>query len=170
MLRRTLVLAFLLIPAAAAQATAPMNPGGWGRLAGSAPAMVGAAGVTVTPDGGQVLVAGGTDAFTFYGHGEGFGGLTVLSRDAATGALTPLQCISSDGSDGAGNEACVPATALNGANAVAVSPDGVAVAVASTGAGSITMFARDAATGRLTEVACVQQSVPLIFVFALTAV
>jgi Lactonase, 7-bladed beta-propeller len=161
MLRRTLVLAFLTIPAAAAHATAPMNPGGWGQLSGSAAAMVGSAGVAVTPDGAQVLVAGGTDAFTFYGHGEGFGGLTVLNRDAATGALTKLQCISSDGSDGAGNEGCDPATALNGANAVAVSQDGVAVAVAATGAGSITLFARDAATGKLSEVACVQQSVPL---------
>jgi hypothetical protein len=161
MLRRTLVLAFLLIPAAGAHASAPMNPGGWGQLASSTPAMIGAAGVAVTPDGAQVLVAGGTDAFTFYGHGEGFGGLSVLSRDATTGALAPLQCISSDGSDGAGNESCDPATALNGANAVAVSQDGVAVAVASTGAGSITMFARDTNTGKLSEVACVQQSVPL---------
>ena len=161
MLRRTLVLVLVSIPAAAAHATAPMNPGGWGQLAGSAPAMVGAAGAAVTPDGAQVLVAGGTDAFTFYGHGEGFGGLTVLSRDSATGSLTQLQCISSDGSDAAGNESCDPATALNGANAVAVSQDGVAVAVASTGAGSITVFARDAATGKLSEVACVQQSVPL---------
>jgi Lactonase, 7-bladed beta-propeller len=161
MLRRTLALALLTIPAAVAHATAPMNPGGWGQLSGSAAAMVGSAGVAVTPDGAQVLVAGGTDAFTFYGHGEGFGGLTVLTRDTATGALTKLQCISSDGSDGAGNEGCDPATALNGANAVAVSQDGVAVAVAATGAGSITLFARDAATGKLSEVACVQQSVPL---------
>jgi len=161
MLRRTLVLAFLTIPAAAANATAPMNPGGWGQLAGATPAMVGAAGAALTPDGGQLLVAGGTDAFTFYGHGEGFGGLSVFNRDAATGALTQVQCVSSDGSDGAGNEACDPAIAFNGANAVAVSPDGVAVAVASTGAGSITVLSRDAATGQLAEVACVQQSVPL---------
>jgi hypothetical protein len=161
MLRRTLVLALLTIPAAVAHATAPMNPGGWGQLSGSAAAMVGSAGVAVTPDGAQLLVAGGTDAFTFYGHGEGFGGLTVLNRDAATGALTKLQCISSDGSDGAGDEGCDPATALNGANAVALSQDGVAVAMAATGAGSITLFARDAATGKLSEVACVQQSVPL---------
>lgn len=163
MLRRTLALALLTIPATA-HATAPMNPGGWGQLAGpgtSAAALVGAAGAAVTPDGAQVLVAGGTDAFTFYGHGEGYGELTVLARDPATGALSPLQCVSSDGSDGAGNEGCDAAIALNGANAVAVSPDGAAVAVASTGAGSITLLARDAATGRLSEVACVQQSVPL---------
>jgi DNA-binding beta-propeller fold protein YncE len=161
MLRRTLVLALLAVPATAAHATAPMNPGGWGQLAGSAPAMVGAAGAALTPDGSQLLVAGGTDAFTFYGHGEGFGGLTVFGRDAATGALTRVQCVSSDGSDGDGNEACDPATAFNGANSVAVSPDGVAVAVAATGAGSITLLARDAESGRLAEVACVQQSVPL---------
>jgi hypothetical protein len=161
MRRRTFVLAFLTIPAAAAHATAPMNPGGWGQLPGSVPAMVGSAGAAVTADGAQVLVAGGTDAFTFYGHGEGFGGLLVLNRDAATGALTKAQCVSSDGSDGNGNETCDPATALNGANAVAVAQDGVAVAVASAGAGSITVFARDAATGRLSEVACAQQSVPL---------
>ena len=82
MLRRTLVLAFLSIPAAA-HATAPMNPGGWGQLAGTVPATraIGAAGVAVTPDGAQLLVAGGTDAFTFYGHGEGYGG---LSCSAAT--------------------------------------------------------------------------------------
>ena len=163
MLRRTLVLALLTIPATA-HATAPMNPGGWGQLAGTgpgAPALIGAAGAAVTPDGSQLLVAGGTDAFTFYGHGEGYGELSVLSRDAATGALAPLQCVSSDGSDGAGNEGCDAAIALNGANAVAVAPDGVAVAVASTGAGSITLLGRDVATGKLSEVACVQQSVPL---------
>jgi hypothetical protein len=163
MLRRTLVLALLTIPATA-HATAPMNPGGWGQPGGAGitpPGLIGAGGAAVTPDGAQVLVAGGTDAFTFYGHGEGFGGVTVLSRDAATGALAPLQCVSSDGSDGAGNDGCDAATALNGANAVAVSPDGVWVAVASTGAGSITVFNRDATTGKLAEVACVQQSVPL---------
>ena len=44
---------------------------------------------------------------------------------------------------------------------MAVAPDGVAVAVASTGAGSITLLGRDVATGKLSEVACVQQSVPL---------
>jgi hypothetical protein len=178
MLRRTLVLALLTIPATA-QAAAPMNPGGWGQLTGpgtclglagltdvpagcgSAPALVGASGAAITPDGAQLLVAGGTDAFTFYGHGEGYGGLAVLSRDRATGALSPLQCISSDASDGAGNEGCDGATALNGANSVAVSADGTGVVVASTGAGSITLFGRDAATGRLTELACAQQSVPL---------
>src|SRR4051794_3006480 len=162
MLRRTLVLALLTLPATA-HATAPMNPGGWGQPAGSVtpPGLIGAAGAAMTPDGAQLLVAGGTDAFTFYGHGEGFGGLTVLSRDASTGALAPLQCISSDGSDGAGNDGCDAATALNGANAVAVSADGAAVAVASTGAGSITLFSRDAATGKLAELGCVQQSVPL---------
>jgi len=177
MLRRTLVLALLTIPATA-HASAPMNPGGWGQPlgagtclglvgtgappeCGSAPALVGAAGAAITPDGAQLLVAGGTDAFTFYGHGEGFGGLTVLSRDGATGALAPLQCVSPDGSDGAGNDGCDAATALNGANAVAVSPDGAWVAVASTGAGSITVFSRDPATGKLAEVACAQQSVPL---------
>jgi hypothetical protein len=163
MLRRTLVLALLTIPATA-HATAPMNPGGWGQLAGASvtpPGLVGAAGAAVTPDGAQVLVAGGTDAFTFYGHGEGFGGLTVLSRDSLAGSLTPVQCISSDGSDGAGNEGCDAATAMNGANAVTVSQDGVAVAVASTGAGSITMFSRDSTSTKLAEVACVQQSVPL---------
>src|SRR5207253_2547489 len=119
------------------------------------------AGAAITPDGAQLLVAGGTDAFTFYGHGEGFGGLTVLRRDTATGELAPLQCISSDGSDGAGNESCDAATAINGANAVAVSADGGVVAVAATGAGSITIFIRDPATGRLAEAGCVQQSVPL---------
>ena len=107
MLRRTLVLALLTIPATA-HATAPMNPGGWGQLGD------GARRTRADRRGRgsghaqqyQLLVAGGTDAFTFYGHGEGYGELSSISRDAATGALAPLQCVSSDGSDGAGNEGC----------------------------------------------------------------
>src|SRR5262249_45411410 len=71
------------------------------------------------------------------------------------------QWLGSDGTDGGGNDGCEPATALNRADAVAVSPDGMTVAVAASGAGSITFFSRDVTSGKLTELQCLQQNVPL---------
>jgi DNA-binding beta-propeller fold protein YncE len=127
---------------------------------GDAPALVENGSAAITPDGGQLLVASGTDPFTFFGHGQGYGGLVALAREASTGAISPSQCLSSDGSDGAGGETCDPATALNGASSIAISPDGTAVAVGARGAGSLTLLRRDPATGQLAELGCLQQFVP----------
>jgi hypothetical protein len=122
--------------------------------------LLGAQAVTASPDGRFVYVAGGSDAFTVFGHGGGYGGLTVLSRDPASGALARIQCLSSDGTDGATSGGCDPLTAAVDIVGLTMSPDGTAVVAAASGSGSITLLSRDVTTGRLTEVACAQESVP----------
>lgn len=116
--------------------------------------------VTASADGRFLYVAGGTDATSIFGHGNGYGGLLVLARDPASGALTRVQCLSSDESDGAGAGGCDPLTAGVDITDVALSADGTAVAVVASGSGALTLLSRDPATGRLTEVGCAQESVP----------
>ncbi|WP_354702083.1 hypothetical protein DSM112329_02436 [Paraconexibacter sp. AEG42_29] len=122
--------------------------------------LLGPQAVLTSPDGRFVYVAGGTDAFTIFGHGSGYGGLTVLARDAVTGTLSRVQCLSNDTSDGAGTGGCDPLTAGVDLVDLAMTADGSALAVAGSGNGSVTFLSRDAGSGRLTEVACVQESVP----------
>ncbi|MCH5377268.1 MAG: beta-propeller fold lactonase family protein, partial [Planctomycetes bacterium] len=91
-----------------------------------------AAGVAVSPDGNHIYVAAYTDD-----------ALTVFRRDAATGRATFVQTAKNnvDGVEG-----------LNGAQSVALSPDGRHVYVASTFDDSVVAFARNAATGEVTFV------------------
>jgi len=88
--------------------------------------------VTVSPDGKHVYVAGGQD------HA-----LAVFARDPATGALTFVECQK----DGVGG-----VDGLSGAVSVTVSPDGAYVYVAADGDSALSVFARDAGTGRVTFV------------------
>ncbi|MCW3041229.1 MAG: Ig family protein, partial [Solirubrobacterales bacterium] len=122
--------------------------------------LVGARTVLASSDGRFLYVAGGTDAFTIFGHGSGYGGLLVLARDAATGALTRVQCLSSDLSDGAGGGGCDPLTAAVDITGLALNPDGTAMALVASGSGALTLLRRDPESGRLTEVGCAQESVP----------
>ena len=89
-----------------------------------------AGGVAVSPDGRNV-----------YGGGVG---VAAFARSSATGALTAISC-----------PGCESAAGLSGVASVAVSPDGRNVYVAGGGGrvGSVVVFMRDAATGRLTEAA-----------------
>ena len=94
--------------------------------------------VALSPDGRSVyLAAQGSDA------------VAVLDRDA-NGTLTQkggaAGCINELGADG-----CADGLALDGANAVTVSPDGRNVYATSTGSDSIVIFDRDLATGALTQ-------------------
>src|SRR5437867_3646496 len=126
----------------------------------------GAEGIAISPDGAYVYVAGRNDD-----------SLAVFSRDAATGALTYVQ-IQADGANlyvaGGYDDALVvfgrnPETGmlaylqkledgvggvngLNGADAVAVSPDGTHVLVTGSVDDALAVFQRDAATGTLTYV------------------
>ena len=84
--------------------------------------------VTISPDGKHIYVASfDSDA------------VAVLSRNKATGALTPLA-----GTGGVGTD---------GARSVAVSPDGKHVYVASSDSSAVAVFSRNKATGALTQLA-----------------
>jgi cysteine-rich repeat protein len=104
---------------------------------GAAKKLAGAHGVTVSPDGAHVLVAGNTDD-----------AVTVFSRDAATGMLTFVEA-HVDGSGGTNR--------LDGAESIAVSPDGSSVYVAAEEDNAVTVFSRDAASGALTLVEVQEQ-------------
>jgi DNA-binding beta-propeller fold protein YncE len=71
----------------------------------------------------------------------------VASAGAEGGALRVLGCVSETGDTGA----CVDARAVNGAQALALSPDGSHVYVASVQSNSVASFVRDAGTGGLTQ-------------------
>ncbi len=109
-----------------------------------APGLTGAASVAVSPDGNDVYVGSPETA-----------SIHVLHRDAATGSLTSVACVSETGSDGA----CAPAAGLQDVRDLAVAPDGRAV-YAAGGSGAVTAFARDASTGRLSETACLLDGAP----------
>jgi DNA-binding beta-propeller fold protein YncE len=95
--------------------------------------------IAMSPDGRNVYAAGFD------------GTLSMMSRDPATGALAPLGCFSTDGSDG-GIRACTPARHLDEAEAVVVSPDGQNVYVGGEASdGGIAVFDRDPGTGLLTQ-------------------
>jgi 6-phosphogluconolactonase (cycloisomerase 2 family) len=90
----------------------------------------GASSVAVSPDGSHVYVAGRNDD-----------AVVIFGRDGSTGALSYVGMVrdSVDDVDG-----------LNGARAVAVSPDGRYVYVASQWDNAVAVFSRDGATGELT--------------------
>jgi 6-phosphogluconolactonase (cycloisomerase 2 family) len=86
--------------------------------------------VTLSPDGKQVYATSATDK-----------AVAVFSRSAATGRLAEIQVVKNGvgGVDG-----------LDGASAAAVSPDGKQVYTTADQDNAVTVFAREAATGRLT--------------------
>ena len=94
--------------------------------------LTGARGVAVSPDGSYVYAVGNVDD-----------ALVVFNRNPETGVLTFVQLLedSVDGING-----------LNGADAVAVSPDGTHVYVTGLVDDGLAVFSRDPATGSLTYV------------------
>jgi DNA-binding beta-propeller fold protein YncE len=108
--------------------------------------LAGSVSVAISPDGRNAYTAGFRS------------GLSIMSRDPATGALAPLGCVSSDGTD-AGSGSCETRATLQTPTDVIVSPDGRNVyAAADKG---ITVFNRDLATGLLSQpagtAACVSE-------------
>src|SRR5262245_57214615 len=92
----------------------------------------GVEGVTVSPDGKHVYVAGQDD-----------NALAVFRRDAVTGQLTFVE-VKKDGSNGIDG--------LAGAQHVTISPDGDFLYVAGSDDAGISVFQRDETTGKVTFV------------------
>lgn len=105
----------------------------------------GTSGVAVSPDGKNVYVTADEP-----------GSVSVFSRDASSGDLQPVMCVSENGSDGL----CADGTALLGASSVTVAPDGRQVFVTAATVGGVTSYARDPATGALTPQGCLLDKAP----------
>jgi DNA-binding beta-propeller fold protein YncE len=106
--------------------------------------------VEVSPDGKNAYIASGPGSSTD-------NNLTVLSRNAATGALTVDSCISNIVHAG-----CTTALnpTLNEPAMVTVSPDGRNVYVTAWGvSNAVTTFARNVTTGALTFDSCISNAV-----------
>jgi 6-phosphogluconolactonase (cycloisomerase 2 family) len=109
-----------------------------------APLLSGAASVVVSPDGAHVYAAAPDNS-----------AVHALSRDAATGALAPVQCVTETGADGL----CDAAPGLQDVREVAIAPDGRSL-FATGWSGVVAAFARDAVTGRLSAAGCLLADAP----------
>jgi DNA-binding beta-propeller fold protein YncE len=111
----------------------------------------------VSPDGANVYVAArNPDSLVSIGAS----GVLSFRRDRGTGALRELGCITDDGTDGreGTDGACADGSALESANAIAVSPDGRHV-YSTSDDGGIAILARGM-EGRLTQAGCVKNYAP----------
>ena len=102
-------------------------------------ALDGAAAVVVSPDGAHVYVASAIS-----------NAIAEFSRDPSTGELTQVGCI-----EEFGEQACYDGRALLGANALAITPNGRNVYVASPGSDAVAVLSRNAGSGRLNSQGCV---------------
>lgn len=113
---------------------------------GEALGLLGATGVSVSPDGRWIDVAASTSG--------------AIATFAAEGdQVRQVGCVSDTGGDGRDGTdgACVDAHALRGAKGVVASPDGRHVYAAAVRSGAVTAYIRSD-TGTLTQVQCVKDS------------
>ena len=106
-------------------------------------AMTGADAVAISPDGLGVYVAASFE-----------NGIVAFTRNPSTGALTSVGCYGSDNTP-PGCTAPSPSYALDGAQALAVSPDGANVYVAAASGNDLATYSRNSSTGALTYVGCI---------------
>lgn len=90
-----------------------------------------------------------------YVASEGSGGIAVFRRDPDTARLAFVSCVTAGGT-----APCARASGLAGIRAVAVNPTGthLYVAAASTRAGGLGVYARNAATGELRQVRLIRSA------------
>lgn len=96
------------------------------------------AAIAISPDGAQVYVAG-----------SGSNAVAIFARDADTGALSPVGAVR----DGQG------AQGLDQPGDIAISPDGAHAYVAGFDSDALSVFSRDAKTGRLRFIAAMRDRV-----------
>jgi DNA-binding beta-propeller fold protein YncE len=142
-LRRDGATGALTQPAGAAGCIAQDAPADLGCAPGSG--LDRASGVVVSPDGRHVYVSA-VNSDT----------VLAFARDARTGALQPVGCLLDE--KHAAIPGCTPAPGLDGPTHLAISPDGAAVAVASTDGFTVTMLARDGGSGALAFAGCVRDA------------
>jgi DNA-binding beta-propeller fold protein YncE len=118
----------------------------------SVPGLGGVSSLALSPDGTSLYAVGGTD------------NTLVAFAVAAGNALRPIGCLedreASQFRDEEGPsplDACAKAPALDTASGVAVSPDGRTIFVTAAGSNALTSYARDAATGALTPMGCIEE-------------
>ncbi|HEX4109674.1 MAG TPA: hypothetical protein VHX88_16165 [Solirubrobacteraceae bacterium] len=134
------------------------NPGGTLKGCTAESGVEGSIAVGVIPDGGQVVATGETQS----GVVTGYGSLVTLARNATTGALSEVSCLSNDGTDGRDGATgkCTVTPGLRGASGVVVSPNGGLVFTVSAAAGDVAAFSRNTTTGALTDLGCLQNVPP----------
>ena len=100
--------------------------------------------IALSRDGTSLYVAAGSP-----------GTVVRFDRDTKSGALTPKGCIAERGNN---PEGCAQtARGLSGADAIAVSTDGISVYVAGYNENAIAIFRRDMITGALTPRGCIAE-------------
>jgi DNA-binding beta-propeller fold protein YncE len=109
-------------------------------------AATGAGSITLSPDGENVYIASSYFEISAGEERSVSEAVSEFKRDAVSGELGSLNCISERGLNGI----CEDGVALEGATSVAVSPDGKHVYVASRISNAIAYFSRDTSTGELT--------------------
>ena len=102
--------------------------------------------------GGAFALAASPDGAFIYAAGSTTNSIAVLRRDPATGALAQVAapatpCVRD------GGQGCTPARALKVPVALAISPDGRFLYAVANESDSIAVFARDIATGSLSQLA-----------------
>lgn len=111
-----------------------------------ATALDGAGDIVVAPDGNSVYVTA-----------HRINAITVLARDAETGVLTPSGCFMDAPPEGG---PCKKLDGIVGASAMALSPDGKSVYMASSGSSTLVTFNRDTTSGALTPADCLINEAP----------